>query len=252
MYLVADCFQSTAIDKEINCFPNVVIDKKQILEASKKIINGSLYYLKKSCECLVSLVQKTLRVFLMALAEFIGMMLISPIRMFAPPVNSVFSQKFLRIIHTNFTIPTLRFREFLTQILPVCRINFTHGFGKSVNFSEVLAVGISEELAFRGLIQSAILRKIPQMVLKKINPDYAECVDAKIARIARVIFTSALFALAHANGMGHLPGFLLPQLIVGLVWGVLLEYGTSIADLSLMHFFYDAIILTLVGGMPPH
>lgn len=58
---------------------------------------------------------------------------------------------------------------------------------------------IKAEILFRGLIQGLLLRHIPRAIITKIAPGKEGLVDTKIAKIARIVFTSALFAAMHGS-----------------------------------------------------
>jgi membrane protease YdiL (CAAX protease family) len=57
---------------------------------------------------------------------------------------------------------------------------------------------IVEELMFRVGLQELILKRAPKAILNRFAPSYSGIVDTKMAKIARVALTAAVFSLAHA------------------------------------------------------
>ncbi len=57
---------------------------------------------------------------------------------------------------------------------------------------------IVEELMFRVGLQELLLKRAPKAILNRLAPSYSNIVDTKIAKVARVALTAALFSLAHA------------------------------------------------------
>lgn len=234
------------------CFPEIPFINSwgDVKNGTKKVMTTLLSDAEMVVEVSWAITKETLKVIIIAISDIFLNIIFIPIYLCAPRANTVFSQHVILRFHNTLTVPTIFFRERLTGLLPPIEATFVHGLKKTVNYSEVLAVGISEELVFRGLIQGVLLRKLPQMAIKKLSPGYEDSVDHKIVKIARVLFASALFALAHAKGYGNCPGFLLPQFVIGLVFSTMYERNYSLAQLSMIHFTYDAICMTIAGGFP--
>lgn len=174
---------------------------------------------------------------------------LSPFIRAFPPANAVFPMPLIKLIHTTMVVPTVNLTRFLTAILPPLNVTFSYGNQGTVNFSRYLAVGFSEEFVFRGIIQQGVLKELPKMALRQLAPEYVETVDHKVARVARVIFTSAIFALGHAAAFGNSPGMLLPQFIGGVLYSSLIERGHPLWKLALVHCVYDLTIMVLIGGI---
>lgn len=56
---------------------------------------------------------------------------------------------------------------------------------------------ITEELQYRLVIQEFLLKQLPKKILGKISPTHVDLVDSKVAKCARVVISSLLFALPH-------------------------------------------------------
>lgn len=157
-----------------------------------------------------------------------------------PPANTVFSRYTMITTYNLLTLPVCTSRKIMTAVLPKIQFSAT-----SLNYSEMAAIGITEEVAFRGVIQSYLLTDIPKQVLHTIAPQYEHLVDHKISKAARIILTSLAFALAHQNNYGDFPGMLAPQFISSCLYSYWRENGTSLAELSTVHAVFDAIIFSI-------
>lgn len=171
-----------------------------------------------------------------------------PVMAKLPSANSVFPETLIRQTYIWLTVPTVRLTELITRILPRWDVTFSHGMKGVANLSKFMAVGISEEFVFRGILQQGILREVPKFALKKLAPDHVESVDHVLSRIARITITAFLFALAHAAAFGASNGLLLPQFVGGLIFSTLTESNFSIAKLMCVHAAYDIAIVCLIGG----
>lgn len=200
-------------------------------------------------EALVILVKKITKAFLLAISKMICTCFLGPIIQLAPSANPFLSQRLVRFITANLTLPANRLASVLMKILPACHVSFAYGLKQRVNLTVFLAGGISEELIFRGLIQGFLLDELPKILLKKIKPGYEGYIDAKIAKVARVVLNATLFALAHAATFGNGPGFLLFQFGGGLFYGAMAEIGTTLTDLTLTHFFFNMAVVSIRGGL---
>jgi membrane protease YdiL (CAAX protease family) len=56
---------------------------------------------------------------------------------------------------------------------------------------------ITEELEYRLVIQEYLLKQLPKKILGKISPTHVDLVDSKVAKCARVVISSFIFALPH-------------------------------------------------------
>ncbi len=120
-----------------------------------------------------------------------------------------------------------------------------------LTWATLSVICVTEDMMFSFFIQSLLLSKIPKLVLQKIAPAYEHLVDCKTAKAARMGVTSVLFALSHLEQWGHTRGMMLCQLFVGLYFARLREQGASLVEISAVHFFYDAFLLTLGGLLNP-
>lgn len=145
-------------------------------------------------------------------------------------------------------IPLRPFRHALAGYFPLCT-TFQYGLKLKTNWTYLFISAVFEEIVFRLCIQSQLLTQIPRLALRKINLD--DCVDHRITKIVRVVFTSLLFALVHIIRYGNAPGMLLFQFFYGVYVSWMREQGTSIAELSAIHFGTYVILVSLAGGFDP-
>lgn len=134
-------------------------------------------------------------------------------------------------------------------------LNELLGTSLNLNFQgkAVFCAPIIEEGLFRFGLQEVVLRRAPKAILKKIAPAYTSKVDSKIAKVARVLFTTFLFTIAHDNkshiystlgsvekcasynvGLGVV-------FIAGLVFGSIQERTHSTASCILCHMVNNAM-----------
>ena len=97
-----------------------------------------------------------------------------------------------------------------------------------------------EEVIFRIGLQETILKKIPKQILNRFAPSYVSIVDAKIAKIARVMFSALAFSLAHtAPPESGWPYCSIARLVntfaMGLVLGTIQETTESPLIAMLFH-----------------
>jgi membrane protease YdiL (CAAX protease family) len=98
-----------------------------------------------------------------------------------------------------------------------------------VNWTFLLTTSILEEIAFRYFLQTFLL--------------------AKVAKSARIVLTSTMFALVHIVRFGHFRGMLGHQFLSGLYFSVRREQSASITELSAIHFMMNAYSVYLNGGL---
>lgn len=237
-----------------NCFPVFSIElpsyeKVKTSYCAQKAVSLASEGCRKAWQATQFVVTQTISIVALAIAKLIITIKLSPLIFLLPPANTLLSERLITIISLTLTLPTILFRIIIQAALPPLNITFSHGNQGTANVSEYVAVGFSEEIVFRGLIQQKLLRELPKKVLNKFAPNYVDLVDHKVARVARVVFASILFAAAHAPGGGNASGMLLPQFMGGLFYGTLVEsYDYSITKVSLIHATYDVFIVTILGG----
>lgn len=238
-----------------NCFPALTIDfslpsKDQIKDFTKAGVDFAGRSVVFIALTSVKVIKNAFIITVWAASKLAINILAMPLYAKLPSVNSVLSEKLLKIITYSITLPASFYVFAINYCLPQIVVAFDEAGKRTVNYSLMLAIGMGEELFFRVYIQSLLLRDIPRDILHKFAPAYENYVDHKITKIARVVFTSALFALAHASVMGDNPGFLVPQFFAGLTYGIAREYyDTSLWKLGLVHATYDAIIFTALAKL---
>lgn len=108
---------------------------------------------------------------------------------------------------------------------------------------------ISEELIFRGLIQDVLLKRIPSWVLKKIHYSHENILDTKIAKAARIIFTSALFAASHLFNQGiftdsYVQAQVVGTFALGIIFGAIKESSLGLVGSTGAHFMNNLIAIS--------
>lgn len=170
-----------------------------------------------------------------------------------PSANQIYPLSLMEFINDKLTEPILQWREVLTHWLPNLTVTFSHTaidrLNNCVNYSEIVAVAISEEVVLHGMIQTLFLKKLPAIILKKTSPKNSQLVNHRIAQFTRIVLTSALFALAHGKRYGNCSS-LFPQFSIGALYSYRRENGAGLAELIALHFIFDATLVTLIGGIP--
>lgn len=170
-----------------------------------------------------------------------------------PPANEMFGDEVMKVLYLTITKPTAGLRDYLVKVMPSFNITFSHSVHESldptVNYTDPLLTGLTEEFFFRYVIQSALLKEVPKLILKKISPKNVDFIDHKISKMARIILTSLLFALAHGSLAGKCSN-LAPQFFTGMLYANRREQGASILKLALLHAVFDAMNFTISGGLP--
>jgi membrane protease YdiL (CAAX protease family) len=180
-----------------------------------------------------------------------GLTSISSIPSYLPTIKSVLSHRVIQLSENILSAPLRHLRDTCVNLLPPFYTTFQYGRRLKTNWTFLLVTSSVEEIIFRSCIQSILLTKIPKLTLRKIAPSYENLVDHKITQIARIIFTSLLFALAHVARLKDHRGMLLPQFLVGIYLSLLREQKFSILDLSIIHFTINTMNAFLVGGFAP-
>lgn len=108
--------------------------------------------------------------------------------------------------------------------------------------------GVIEETFHHVIIQSGIFNVLPKLILRTFSPAQTKLIDHTIAKISRVVLTAAVFALSHISFAKCIS--LAPQFTIGLYHSYLYETGTSLTELVTRHFLYDAVLASLMGGIP--
>lgn len=103
-----------------------------------------------------------------------------------------------------------------------------HAISNMVVFTPVV-----EELAFRGLIQDLLLKRLVKSVISKVAPQHASKVDSKIYTGVRILLTSVAFAGFHILNKGIMPDSYVDQQVrdtfwMGIGFGIMKEtYGMA-------------------------
>lgn len=166
-----------------------------------------------------------------------------------PSARSVLPQAIVDLSAKYLAEPLRALRTRIVQVLPPITTAFGYGKKITTNWTMLAVAATLEELLFRYMIQSVVLREAPKRVLKMVAPSYEHIVDHKIANVARVVLTSTLFTLAHVMRMGHFPGMLVAQLVFGLYFSYKRECGAGIAELSAVHFSFNVVGALIAGGV---
>lgn len=92
----------------------------------------------------------------------------------------------------------------------------------------VVAAPVLEEIAFRGIIQDLLLKRLVKKAVVKIAPQHADKVDSKIYTGVRILLTSAAFAYIHTYNAAVMPDSYVDMQVVatffkGIGFGVLKE-----------------------------
>jgi hypothetical protein len=98
---------------------------------------------------------------------------------------------------------------------------------------EGIGMPIVEEIVFRGLIQDVLLTRIPKYVIRKIAPGKEIALDTKIAKVARITLTAALFSATHLANSGfladsHVSKQLVAAIVAGIGLGILKESNAGL------------------------
>lgn len=135
-------------------------------------------------------------------------------------------------------------QEFVTQYNNQIPRSF-HQSVLALKISSIVQVAvlapIFEEIVFRGIIQSFLLKQIPSYIIKKCAPGKESYLDSSIAKIARITITTGLFVAVHIpNRMlmseNYVNGQLVTALITGIGFGYLRESKVGLLGAIGAHF----------------
>lgn len=152
-------------------------------------------------------------------------------------IHSFFSEKTIKIIEDRITIPAGFLTFFFNQtIFSSLKLN---------EFKFQVGVVIAEEILFRKIIQSYSLYKIPQKIIKTINPEYKKVVDKKISKNVRALLTALIFSLSHTR-FKNINGGGVPQLFCGLIYCGFYEKNSSLIETTLAHYAHNAFFIQMM------
>lgn len=172
-----------------------------------------------------------------------------PIIPLLPSARAALSGRVVQFSETYLATPLRDSRTYLSSLLPSMHTTFQYGLKTKVNWTTVLVGSSYEEIFFRSFIQTILLTDLPRLITRKIAPSYEPWIDHTMAKVTRNVLTSSLFALSHMIRFGNVPGMLLSQFLGGVYFSYLREQGTSIAELSSIHFTWNAVCILLQGGV---
>lgn len=94
---------------------------------------------------------------------------------------------------------------------------------KSIFKVAVLQAAVYEELIFRGLIQDILLKRIPQLIIKKLAPGKEKLLDTKTAQAFRITISATAFSAIHLINLLVFPKeYVIPQVVITFVLGIFL------------------------------
>lgn len=120
-----------------------------------------------------------------------------------------------------------------------------------INFEISVRGPIYEELFFRLGIQELLLKRLPKKIIQKFAPSKASWVDCRVAQIARITLSSALFAMAHVDRavlcktLNNCDSFI-GTLIQGLIAGVIQEKTNNIFYSTALHIAHNYRLTTII------
>ncbi len=123
---------------------------------------------------------------------------------------------------------------------------------KEFSHLKVCVIGpIMEEIAFRLSIQTVLLKKIPNYLLRKRLPSQKLWIDSKIATFARIILTAALFSSLHLTNQAYfskdyMQFSLISTFISGLIYGSLNESKLDYVAACVAHIVHNSLVSLLV------
>ena len=193
--------------------------------------------------------QKVIQVTDRSINMLVGGIFISPIVTLLPSARSTLPKTITWLSEAFLAVPCRGLRSAVVGLLPSVCTTFKYGLKLKTNWTFICVGSSIEEIIFRYCIQSLLLTEAPRFIIQKVAPSYEHLVDCKIAKIARVVFTSQLFALAHIVRLGNVSGMLLPQFLASIYLSYLRENGTSITELSSIHILVNVVSTTILGGL---
>lgn len=147
-----------------------------------------------------------------------------------------------------FSISSMKnYRTFLSPVLSLPSLINKHVFGGGPEqsfFKTGVLAPICEEVEFRFVLQHLILKKIPQRILEKVAPDYAEMIDKWPVQILRAFTVAVLFAAAHSQALSCEDWGGIPQFVGGLLYGLINEYyDGDITHTINLHMLNNMIVM---------
>ena len=99
---------------------------------------------------------------------------------------------------------------------------------------------IREELVFRYGIQGVLLKILPQQFLQRFAPGKQAILDSKVVKLARIVFTAAIFSYVHIANKGTFPDSycdvqIPASFIGGIVYGILKESKVGLLGSTVAH-----------------
>ena len=111
-------------------------------------------------------------------------------------------------------------------------------------FKTGIIAPVWEEMEYRFLIQHVLLKKIPEHILNKIAPNYAEIINKWPVQLLRAFTVALLFAIAHGQAQSCESWGGLPQLMSGLLYGLLNEASNGNIILTMnLHMIHNMFVL---------
>ncbi|MBS0654100.1 MAG: CPBP family intramembrane metalloprotease [Verrucomicrobia bacterium] len=141
------------------------------------------------------------------------------------------------------------YRSFLNPIFKIPHLINNLFFGQNPNqfFRIGVLAPICEEVEFRYLLQHVLLKKIPQHILEKVAPDYADMIDKWPIQVLRAFTVAVLFTIGHTQAMSCEDWGGIPQFIGGLLYGLLTEYNNGDITLTINLHMINNMMAMLLG-----
>ncbi len=111
---------------------------------------------------------------------------------------------------------------------------------------------VYEEILFRYLLQEQLLKKIPIQILNKNAPQYVSAINTKTAKIARIAFSSAVYALAHMNSPYPANGVdsIVHKFALSLILGAIQESTGNLFYSTAFHMGNNALPAVILAIIP--
>lgn len=155
-----------------------------------------------------------------------------------------------RGICLNNIIPVSVMQKYRSWISPVMRgptliHNFIFGERPGNPFFKTgILSPVWEEIEYRFLIQHVLLKKIPEHILNKIAPNYADMINKWPVQLLRAFTVALLFAIAHGQAQSCETWGGMPQLISGLLYGLLNEFSNGDIGLTInLHIIHNMFVM---------
>jgi membrane protease YdiL (CAAX protease family) len=133
-----------------------------------------------------------------------------------------------------------------------CKTNRFFSLGDA-SISVGLTGPMVEEMALRIILQEGLLKRIPAWILNKTAPSYAPIINRRAAKIARIMVSSALFAIMHAqspNAPYNTTTFLAHKFVMGLILGGIQEVSGNPLLSVAFHCGNNIVAVPLFVGKP--